>query len=106
MWTREHDKFELERDLQAAGVPAAAVQKPQERVDHDPETARRGLWPTVRHSAMGDVRVDGMPTEFSQTNWQMRRGGPCIGEHTDQVLNELLGLSQDELDQLRTEGVI
>jgi crotonobetainyl-CoA:carnitine CoA-transferase CaiB-like acyl-CoA transferase len=105
-WTSERDKFAIERDLQAAGVPAAAVQKPQERIDLDPETSRRGLWPTVSHSAMGDVRVDGMPVELSKTNWKMEHGGPCIGEHSDEVLNELLGLSQAELDELRAEGVI
>ncbi len=105
-WTCERDKFQAERDLQAAGVPAAAVQRPQERIDQDPETSRRGLWPTVHHSKMGDVRVDGMPVKCSKTNWAIRAGGPCIGEYTDQVLSELLGLPQSELDELRAEGVI
>ncbi|MEE2665991.1 MAG: CoA transferase [Myxococcota bacterium] len=105
-WSCERGKFEVERDLQAAGVPAAAVQKPQERIDRDPETARRGLWPTVHHSKMGDVRVDGMPVHLSKTSWAIDTGGPCLGEHTDSVLAELLDLSQPELDELRAEGVI
>ena len=105
-WTRGLTKFETEQKLQAAGVPAAAVQKPRERIDNDPETERLGLWPTVVHSKMGEVRVDGIPVKFSTTPWQIERGGPCIGEHNHEVLSRLLGLSADEIDDLREQGVI
>ena len=105
-WTRGLSKFETEQKLQAAGVPAAAVQKPRERIDNDPETERLGLWPTVVHSKMGEVRVDGIPVKFSKTPWQIERGGPCIGEHNHEVLSRLLGLSADEIDDLREQGVI
>jgi len=105
-WTQEREKFELERALQLAGVPAAAVQRPAERIDHDPETERLGLWPQVEHTKMGKVRVDGLPVRFSKTPWKIEAGGPCLGEHTDEVLARLIGLSQTELDALRAEGVI
>lgn len=105
-WTREREKFETEHALQAAGVPAAAVQKPRERIDADPDTERLGLWPTVRHTKMGELRVDGIPAKFSKTPWHIARGGPCLGEHNDEVLARLLGLGADEIDALREEGVI
>ena len=105
-WTKGLQKFETEQKLQAAGVPAAAVQKPRERIDEDVETARLGLWPTVHHTKMGDVRVDGLPAKFSKTPWQIERGAPCLGEHNDEVFSRLLGLSQAEIDGLRDEGVI
>ncbi len=105
-WAKGQKKFEAERELQAAGIPVAAVQKPRERVDEDPETERLGLWPTVHHSKMGEVRVDGLPAKFSKTPWQIERGGPCLGEHNDQVFSELLGLDQKEIDDLREDGVI
>jgi crotonobetainyl-CoA:carnitine CoA-transferase CaiB-like acyl-CoA transferase len=105
-WTVDLQKFETEQKLQAAGVPAAAVQKPRERVDEDPETERLGLWPTVQHSAIGEVRVDGLPAKFSKTPWKIERGAPCLGEHNDEVFSELLGLSQEEINSLREEGVI
>ena len=105
-WTKGLQKFETERKLQAAGLPAAAVQKPRERIDEDPETERFGLWPTAHHSKMGDVRVDGLPAKFSKTPWRIERGAPCLGEHNDEVFSGLLGLSQQEIDDLREEGVI
>lgn len=105
-WTRTRDKFEVQRDLLARGVPAAAVQKPHERIDEDPDTDRFGLWPTATHQKMGDVRCDGLPVHLSRTDWAIERGGPCLGEHTDQVLTDVLDLSSAELAGLRERGVV
>jgi benzylsuccinate CoA-transferase BbsF subunit len=105
-WCGERGKFDVQRAFQAARVPAAAVQKPEERIEHDPATAELGLWPVVRHTKMGEVRVDGLPVRFTETPWVIRRGGPCVGEHTEEVLTELLGLSAAEVAALREEGVV
>jgi crotonobetainyl-CoA:carnitine CoA-transferase CaiB-like acyl-CoA transferase len=103
-WTAQRDKFEVQRLLRAAGVPCSAVQTPGERVDADPDT--EGLWPTVTHTAMGQVRVDGLPARFSKTPWRMTRGAPCLGEHNEAVFGRLLGLSSAEVAELAAEGVI
>ena len=105
-WTRERPDAEIAAELVADGIPAAAVQRPQERIDRDADTQRWGLWPTARHAKMGDVRVDGLPVHFSETDWEIANGGPCVGEHTDQVLTELLSMEPDEITKLREEGVI
>jgi crotonobetainyl-CoA:carnitine CoA-transferase CaiB-like acyl-CoA transferase len=105
-WTRPLDKYDVAARLQAVGVPAAAVQKPAERIDHDPDTEAWGLWPTVRHREMGEVRVDGEPVHLGETDWVIERGSPCLGEHNDEVFGGILGLSAGELDDLRAAGVI
>jgi crotonobetainyl-CoA:carnitine CoA-transferase CaiB-like acyl-CoA transferase len=105
-WTAQREKFAVAAELRSAGVPASAVQTPEERIDHDLGTAAWGLWPTVEHTEMGPVRVDGLPVHLSGTDWELRRGGPCLGEHNDYVLGTLLGLSADDLTVLRDEGVI
>jgi crotonobetainyl-CoA:carnitine CoA-transferase CaiB-like acyl-CoA transferase len=105
-WTAARDKFETATALQRAGVPAAAVQKPQERVDADSSTGGFGLWPTVTHTKMGRVRIDGLPVHFSETDWRMTRGAPCLGEHTEEVLTRLLGFTADDVARLREEGVV
>jgi crotonobetainyl-CoA:carnitine CoA-transferase CaiB-like acyl-CoA transferase len=87
-------------------VPAAAVASPEDRIDHDPGTSEFGLWPRVHHTEIGDVRVDGIPVHFSETDWSIEHGGPCLGEHTDDVLRDVLGRSDDEIASLRAEGVI
>jgi crotonobetainyl-CoA:carnitine CoA-transferase CaiB-like acyl-CoA transferase len=105
-WTRTQDKFELQDKLRALPIPAAAVLKPAERIERDRATENFGLWPTVQHTAMGDVRVDGLPVHMSRTDWQMRRGAPCLGEHNTQVLTELLGYTVDEVEQFAAAGVL
>jgi len=105
-YTAGHDRHALAARLREAGVPASAVQRPSERIEEDPGTSAFGLWPTVEHSKMGRVRVDGLPFHLSETDWQIRRGGPCLGEHNDYVFGELLGLASDELAELRATGVL
>jgi crotonobetainyl-CoA:carnitine CoA-transferase CaiB-like acyl-CoA transferase len=105
-WTRERDPFDGARALCAVGVPASAVQRPEERIDRDENTAACGLWPEVEHSAIGRVRVDGFPAHLSETDWSIERGAPCLGEHNERVFGGLLGLSSAEIGALREGGVI
>lgn len=105
-WTRPQEKWALARALQAAGLPAAAVAKPEERIDHDENTRAWGLFPTVTHTKMGKVRVDGLPAHLAKSDWKIERGAPCVGEHTDLVLGRLLGLSGDALAKLHAEGIV
>ena len=105
-WTAPRGKFDVEELLRAAGVPVAAVMKPEERIDQDPSTGDFGLWPTVRHAKMGEVRVDGQPVHCSKTDWRLERGGPCLGEHSEAVLTRVLGYSAEEVAAFRQEEVI
>lgn len=105
-WTSSRDRYQVAAELRGTGVPAAAVQRPEDRIENDDETAAWGLWPQVKHTAMGAVRVDGFPVHFSETDWVIERGAPCLGEHNDVVFGEILGLGSKEIAELREEGVI
>jgi benzylsuccinate CoA-transferase BbsF subunit len=105
-WTRTRDRFEVAKALVAAGVPASVVARPEDRIEHDPATTALGLWPTVRHREMGEVRVDGLPLHLSETDWTIERGAPCLGEHNEEVFCGLLGHTPDELERWRAEGVV
>jgi crotonobetainyl-CoA:carnitine CoA-transferase CaiB-like acyl-CoA transferase len=87
-------------------VPAAAVQKPEERMDRDPSAQEFGLWPFVTHPMIGRVRVDGLPMHLSETDWKMTEGAPLLGQHNPYVYGELLGLSGKEIGDLRSAGII
>lgn len=105
-WTEVRAAAGAARVLVQAGVPAAVVARPAERIESDPNTSAWGLWPEVEHRAMGRVRVDGLPVHLSRTDWSMTRGAPCLGEHNDLVFGDLLGCAPSELDALRADGVI
>ena len=85
---------------------ADAAESFQSVLDRDPDTEGFGLWPTVQHTKMGAVRVDGLPVHLFETDWRIERGAPCLGEHTEEVLTELLGLSSADVARLREEGVV
>ncbi len=105
-FTGLHSKHELAARLCQAGVPAAAVKQPRERIDEDANTREWGLWPTVEHSNIGKLRVDGLPVHLSETDWELTRGAACLGEHNDFVYGEILGLTAGEIDDLREQAVI
>jgi benzylsuccinate CoA-transferase BbsF subunit len=105
-WTKSRDRFEVASALRELGVPVAAVQRPEERIEADPGTSEWGLWPTVTHQEIGEVRVDGLPVRFSETDWSIQRGAPCLGEHNDDVFGDLLGHTADELARFREDGVL
>jgi crotonobetainyl-CoA:carnitine CoA-transferase CaiB-like acyl-CoA transferase len=105
-WTAARDRFAVASELQSAGVPATAVQAARDRIENDPATAAWGLWPVVRHREIGEVRVEGIPVHLSDTDWTIEQGAPCLGQHNEVVFGGLLGLTADELDDLRAEGAI
>ena len=105
-WTARFDNHELASRLTAAGVPASPVHTPAERIDGQRATPGWGLWPTVTHPDIGDVRVEGLPVHLSETDWQLRRGAPRLGQHNRFVLGDLLGVDATELEELTNEGVI
>jgi crotonobetainyl-CoA:carnitine CoA-transferase CaiB-like acyl-CoA transferase len=105
-WTSSRDAAAAQDALRTAAVPAAVVASPATRIDDDPATSEWGLWPTVHHTAIGEVRVDGMPMHLSETDWVIARGAPCLGEHNQRVYREILDLSDDEIEALAAEGVI
>ena len=85
---------------------SVVVAWPEERIDHDPNTAAWGLWPTVEHREMGRVRVDGIPIRLGETDWVLERGAPCLGEHNEDIYLGLLGYSRAEYDDLVSQGLV
>jgi crotonobetainyl-CoA:carnitine CoA-transferase CaiB-like acyl-CoA transferase len=72
----------------------------------DPHMQARNAIPTVEDPELGPIRMHGVLPALSRTPGAIRSTGPPLGAHNDEVYRELLGLSVDELDALRTEGVV
>jgi crotonobetainyl-CoA:carnitine CoA-transferase CaiB-like acyl-CoA transferase len=104
-WTSSKSRDDVATSLLEAGVPAAPVAMSADRIDHDPDNASWGLFPIVNHPAIGDVRVDGLPVHLSNTDWQIERGAPLLGQHNREVFCGLVGLSEEEFASLDEEGV-
>ena len=105
-WTQQRQQQDLYQLLLAQGIPCSPVRTPEQRVDQDPNTENWGLWPSVEHSLMGKVRVDGLPVHLSETDWHLENGAGCLGEHNEEVFGEILGYSSQQISSFKAEGVI
>ena len=105
-WTQSQSKFTIANQLSNQNIPCAPVRTPRERIDEDPTTKEFGLWPNIHHTEIGATRVDGIPVHLSETDWSMSDGAPCLGEHNDEVLSEVLQLSSEKIADLKKEGAI
>ena len=91
--------------LSRAGVPCGPVND-VEQVFADPQVRHRGLRVEVEHPVSGTLPLLASPLRLSETPVDYRLAPPLLGEHTDAVLSELLGMGPGEIEKLRQAGVI
>lgn len=103
-WTRRHSKHDAMRIIGAAGIPAGAVLDTNELL-HDPTFEQRGITQTIQHPKLGAYKMATFPVRFSGRPTPLRPA-PLLGQHTDDVLTEWLGLGSDDVGALRESGVI
>ena len=103
-WTCKHDKHEAMRIIGAAGIPAGAVLDTNELL-HDPSFEARGIMQTIQHPTAGSYKMPAFPVRFSGRPPTVQPS-PLLGQHTDEVLGDWLGISRDETGTLRGSGVI
>jgi crotonobetainyl-CoA:carnitine CoA-transferase CaiB-like acyl-CoA transferase len=94
----------LER-LRAAQVPAAPVNN-LDRAFAEPPVAEREMIVEYDHPEVGKVRLPGNPIKISQSSQAISRPAPRLGEHTDEVLRDLLKLPAERIAELRRQGVV
>ena len=104
-WTRTLTSEALLARLEQHGVPFGKVYSAPDMLD-DPQFAAREAIATVNHPVFGQVRMQNVFPKLSETPGEIRWPGPALGEHTDAVLGERLGLAADRLAALKTAGVI
>ncbi len=104
-WTSTRDANLAMAELQAEGV-AAGVVADNQRVIEDPHLNARGFFPTVNHKSVGRHVLADVAWRFSRTPGAIRRAAPQLGQHTDYVLRELLGKSEEEVAALHASGIL
>jgi formyl-CoA transferase len=103
-WSKARTKHEVMAILAKAGVPCGAVQDTAEVLD-DPHLNARGAIATIDHPTRGKFRVPGCPVRLSASE-PVTTPPPLAGQHTDEVLGEVLALSKADVAGLRERGVV
>jgi len=104
-WFKEKTVEETLNILMNAGVPVGEVNTIDKIVD-DPNIKLREMIVEVEHPLAGKVKITGTPIKLSITPGKVEKPSPVLGQHTEEILEELLGFSKEEINRLREEGII
>jgi len=102
---RRHPVAEWLARLRAAEVPAAPVNN-LDGAFAEPPVAEREMIVEYDHPDVGKVRLPGNPIKMSGVSGTISKPAPRLGEHTDAVLGGILGLSAEEIANLRRQGAV
>jgi len=91
--------------LKTEGIPCGSV-RDVAAVLEDPHLAAREMIQAVEHAAIGGVRVLGVPIKLSETPGSVRTAPPTLGQHTEQILRQDLGLNAADVEGLRAAGAV
>jgi len=88
-----------------AAIPCAPVNTMESLFD-DPQILHRKMLAELPHPTIGTLRLAGIPIKYAETPGAIRLPPPLLGEHTDQILTEVLGYNPENIAELRTLGAI
>ncbi|KAG5994195.1 hypothetical protein E4U52_001389 [Claviceps spartinae] len=91
--------------FEGSGLPYAAVNDVQATLKHA-HTKARDMVVEMNHEACGPIKLVNTPVKFSDTQPSIRSAPPMLGQHTDEVLTEYLGLNESEILALREQGAV
>ncbi len=91
--------------LEVAGVPCGPIHR-IDQVVNDPQVNARNMIVEVGHRGGGKMKVPGSPLKFSREAVDATQSPPRLGEHTEEILKDLAGLTNGEIAELRAEKVI
>ena len=104
-WTRDHTAEEVMAWLQKVGIAAGIVQDARD-LAKDPQLRARDFFIELDHPELGSIVSDATPIKLSETPARYSRAAPSQGRDNDYVYKQLLSMSEDELADLRQQGII
>lgn len=91
--------------FEGSGMPYAAVNDVQSTLSHE-HTKARNMVVEMEHEECGPIKMVNTPVKYSESQPSIRSAPPTLGQHTDEVLGEHLGLSESDIAGLKDQGVI
>jgi len=104
-WTVQHEPREVMNIMQAAGVPAGEGQRSAEAID-DPQLKWLNALVEVDHPVAGKRLYPNVPFRISNMKFPPSRPAPLLGQHTEEICRETLGMSDETIKALKEEGVL
>jgi len=103
-WTRQRSKFEVMRALGEVGVPCGAVLDSGDILANEHLKAR-GMITTIQHPTRGTFTMPGCAVQLSDSPVEVQPA-PLLGQHNNEVLGSVLGLTTADLAALKEDGIV
>ena len=104
-WTTAHTSKECEDILLEAGVPASTINN-IEQVVKDPQAKAREMFVDIEHPVAGRMTITGSPIKLSKTPVQYRKVAPALGEDNEEIYSSWIGLTPEEIERYKEDGVM
>ena len=104
-FTRQHDVAELEEIFAEHQVPHAPILGVKEALSQ-PQAVARELVVETQHPVLGAIPIVNRPIKFAGARQPTPEAPPVLGQHSDEILSGVLGLSAEEIGKLRADGVV
>lgn len=104
-WTINHTREEVMAILQEAGIAAGMVRTAEDVVEHCPQLKYRHYFWTLNHPEIGEHIYPGPNFILSKTPGELKMAAPCLGQHTEYVCKEILGMLEEEYIDLLVNDV-
>lgn len=105
-WSSNYTIEECVGIVLEAGVPAAPINTMEQVIKDKHIAGAREMFPTVHHPIIGEMKVNGAHIKLSKTKPEVKEPAPLLGQHNQQVLSDMLGLSDEEIEELKKQGII
>ena len=105
-WTGDRIDYDVMQAARALGLAAGVVQNTEDMYRRDSQLAARNFFEEIPHYKRGSVVATGIPFGLTGTPGRTTHSGSSIGHDNETVLQELLGLTQEEIDQLIAKGAV
>lgn len=92
-------------DLDGQGIPSGPLNT-VDRVINDPQIKARDMIVETVHRVAGPVKMAGIPIKMSATPGAVEKAAPLLGEHTEEILKEMLGVTQEQVAELRAKKAL
>lgn len=103
-WTKTKTKFEVMETLNPLNVPCGPILSIEELINEE-ALVKTGTVVEVDHPERGKYRTVGNPIKLSDSPTEVKRS-PLLGEHTEEILADVLGYSAEDIDSLREAGAV
>ncbi|RWH72928.1 MAG: CoA transferase [Mesorhizobium sp.] len=104
-WSAGQTAFDIARQLDDAGIPNAKVATVAD-VAASPQIRARGMITEIEHASLGTLRFPASPIKMERSPLDTYKAPPTVGEDNNEVYSRILGMSGEEIAELRSSGAI